>query len=424
MVAHAAPLAFTSATVGLRGFQRPARFECDGVIDGSHHSKVVYCVRYTSTRVRFTWHLHAVASPPMLATLRNLASAARATLTARGAQAVSKPARQMSQLKVGIVGAGAVGTYFGVRLAELGHDVRFVISPGEAAPETLRVQSWQGSFELTAPHYVATASELAADGEALDWVLVGLKAMALDGDGAKQMARLVGPAVSDGTRAQLLMNGLGAEELAAECFGADCVHGGLVYGGFGRLAPDRVLHEGVPTELRGGSFIDCPAEIAAAKRLWGPADGGAPPPGAIAYVPQPCLRLAQWSKLAWNIPFNGATVAAGGSNVGTLWRSPDGRAAAIGLMREVVRAANADLEANGAAPRLDEEATIDTLCAITETMAEQDYVPSTTKDFLNGNRMEVDAIFKEPLRRAAKHGVDTPRLHTLAALLDLINEKQ
>ena len=31
----------------------------------------------------------------------------------------------MRPLKVGFVGAGAVGTYFGVRLAELGHDVRF-----------------------------------------------------------------------------------------------------------------------------------------------------------------------------------------------------------------------------------------------------------------------------------------------------------
>ena len=101
-----------------------------------------------------------------------------------------------------------------------------------------------------------------------------------------------------------------------------------------------------------------------------------------------------------------------------------GKAAAIGLMREVIRAANADLAHAGAEPRLDEEATVDALCAITDKMAEQDYVPSTTCDFLSGNRMEVEAIFKEPLRRATKLGVDAPRLHMLAALLDIINEKQ
>ena len=327
------------------------------------------------------------------------------------------------QLKVGIVGAGAVGTYFGVRLAELGHDVRFLLNPGEAPPKALTVNSWQGDFELDAPTYASSPGELAAAGEALDWVLVGLKSTALDGDGAGQMARLVGPAVGDGTRVQLLMNGLGAEELAADAFGASKIHGGLVYGGFGRPAPDAVLHEGMATELRGGSFVDDPAEIAAAERLWSPAAGGATPPGAIVYAPQPCLRLAQWSKLAWNIPFNGATVCSN-SNVGTLWRSDGGKAAAIGLMREVIRAANADLAHAGAEPRLDEEATVDALCAITDKMAEQDYVPSTTCDFLSGNRMEVEAIFKEPLRRATKLGVDAPRLHMLAALLDIINEKQ
>ena len=87
------------------------------------------------------------------------------------------------QLKVGIVGAGAVGTYFGVRLAELGHDVRFLLNPGEAPPKALTVNSWQGDFELDAPTYASSPGELAAAGEALDWVLVGLKSTALDGAG-------------------------------------------------------------------------------------------------------------------------------------------------------------------------------------------------------------------------------------------------
>ena len=33
-----------------------------------------------------------------------------------------------------IIGAGAVGTYFGVRLAALGHDVRFLVRKRPAAP--------------------------------------------------------------------------------------------------------------------------------------------------------------------------------------------------------------------------------------------------------------------------------------------------
>ncbi len=329
------------------------------------------------------------------------------------------------QLKVGIVGSGAVGTYFGVRLAELGHDVRFLAMErdfGGTVPESLRVTSWQGDAELAAPTVARTPEALVGDGEALDWVLVALKGTAFEGDGLGAMRTLVGPCVGGPTRVQLLMNGLGAEELAAEAFGAEKVHGGLVYGGFSRAGPTEVLHEGVPTELRAGSFVDSPAEIDAAVRLWSPADpGAAAPPGAVTYAPQPCLRLAQWSKLAWNIPFNGLTVAAGGADVGALWNDADGKAASVGLMREIIRAANADLERAGAAPRLDEDATVQALSDITDKMASQSYVPSTTKDFIAGNRMEIGAIFQEPLRRALALGVDAPRLHTLTALLGVIN---
>jgi len=77
------------------------------------------------------------------------------------------------------------------------------------------------------------------------------------------------------------------------------------------------------------------------------------PAGAVAYVPQPCLRAAQWGKLAWNAPFNGCTVLAGGADVGKLWGDAEGKATAVAIMREVIRAANADLAAHGAAPRLD-----------------------------------------------------------------------
>ena len=105
------------------------------------------------------------------------------------------------------------------------------------------------------------------------------------------------------------------------------VHGGLVYGGLSRKGHD-VAHAGVPCAIHGGSFVDDEAELAAAERLWAPVDREKPK-GAVAYVPQPCLLLAQWSKLAWNVPFNGCTVLAAGADVGALWRDAAGRDAAF-----------------------------------------------------------------------------------------------
>ena len=194
-----------------------------------------------------------------------------------------------------------------------------------------------------------------------------------------------------------------------------------MYGGLARDGGGGASHDGVPCELRGGSFVDDPGELEAAARLWAPVGGRARPPGAIVYAPQPCLRLAQWAKLAWNAPFNGFTVAAGGTDVGAVWRDPAGRAACVAIMREILRAANADLAAAGAAPRLDEDATVAELSKITDAMAAKSYVPSTTKDFIAGNRMEIASIFEEPLRRATALGVDAPALSQLAALLGLLN---
>ena len=333
-----------------------------------------------------------------------------------GARRLASTSAKMRPLKVGVVGAGAVGTYFGVRLAELGHDVRFLVRKRHDAPERLGVTSWQGDFVLEHPTIVRDASEL---GDDLDWVLVGLKSTALEQENV--LRDLLEPCVSGTTRVQLLMNGLGAEEKAAEIVDARRVHGGLVYGGLSRRGFD-VNHAGVPCAIHGGSFVDDEAELAAAERLWTPVDREKPK-GAVAYVPQPCLLLAQWSKLAWNVPFNGCTVLAAGADVGALWRDAAGREAAVAVMREVCRAANADLAARGSEASLDEEAVVARLSAVTDDMAEVNYVPSTTKDFREGRRMEVEAIFGEPLRRARAHGVATPRLEAMAALLRVANDR-
>ena len=256
----------------------------------------------------------------------------------------------MRPLKVGVVGAGAVGTYFGVRLAELGHDVRFLVRKRHDAPKKLGVTSWQGDFVLEGPTIVREASEL---GDDLDWVLVGLKSTALEQENV--LRDLLEPCVAPNTRVQLLMNGLGAEEKAAEIVDARRVHGGLVYGGL----------SGKATTSRTPA---CPAPSTAARLLTmrrssRPRSGSgrrsieknqrAPWPtcpspvyswrSGQARVERALQRLhgARGRRRRWGI------VARRG-----------GRDAAVAVMREVCRAANADLAARGANAALDEEAVV------------------------------------------------------------------
>ena len=133
----------------------------------------------------------------------------------------------------------------------------------------------------------------------------------------------------------------------------------------------------------------------------------------------PCLLAARWGKLAWNIPFNGLTVTAGGVTTDLVLGMPGLREAAHAVMREVVAAGNADLAAHGLAARLDEAALVTDLIGRTDVMAA--YRPSTMVDFVEGLPMEVDAMFVEPLRRARTLDVPTPYLALITAQMQSLD---
>ena len=120
-----------------------------------------------------------------------------------------------------VVGAGALGGYFGGRLLEAGKDVTFLLRPGRAKTiqaTGLVVKSRFGDLALTAPPFV-----LADDiGGPFDVVIVGCKAYDL----AETMASFA-PAVGPGTAILPLLNGMRHLDELTRRFGAERVLGGL-----------------------------------------------------------------------------------------------------------------------------------------------------------------------------------------------------
>ena len=123
---------------------------------------------------------------------------------------------------VAVIGAGAVGSYYGARLAQAGHDVRFLLRRDydAVAERGLRIESHHGDFALERP---AIARDPAAIGP-VDWVLCGLKTTALD-----DAATLIRPCLAPETRVLAIMNGLGIEERLAASLGTERVFGGLAF---------------------------------------------------------------------------------------------------------------------------------------------------------------------------------------------------
>ncbi len=310
----------------------------------------------------------------------------------------------MNRLRsIAVIGSGAIGGYYGGRLAEAGHDVRFLMRRDYQAVRAggLKVTSPDGDFALDNLKIALKSQEIGQ----MDWVLCAIKATSID-----DALELVRPCVTANTRILVLMNGLGLEERFAEWFGSERIFGGMAFTCINRGKPGYVHHLAYgPVTI--GHYHNDSIELEVALEIWAKSK--------VKITTSSSLLRARWEKLCWNIPFNGLTVMAGGITTDQIVGKPDMRYAAHTLMEEVIAAGNADLSAHTEQERIDSVAVIDRMFGLTDTMGA--YRPSTMIDFVEGRPMEVEAIFGEPLRRAQLHSVDTPQLALLTALLRALN---
>lgn len=297
---------------------------------------------------------------------------------------------------VAIVGSGAIGLYYGGRLAQAGENVKFLLRSDydTIAKDGLEVKSVHGDFHLPSVQAYRSAAEIGP----VDLVIIAWKATAND-----QLASVLPPLLHAGTRVLTLQNGLGNCEQIAAIAGANKVLGGLCFVCINRLSPGSVHHSagGRVTIGQWGEGDDgCVAEVE--KRFQA---------AKIQAVAVENLEKSQWEKLVWNIPFNGLSVAEGGVTTDVLL-APSGKEAELReLMREVISAARAQgLE-------LADE-LIDFNIDRTRPMGP--YRTSSMIDFVEGREVEIGPIWEEPLRRATAAGVPMPRT---TELLRRIREK-
>ena len=303
-----------------------------------------------------------------------------------------------SQFKtIAVVGAGALGLYYGGRLARAGGDgVVSFLARGDL--EVLRergvtVKAPDGEFTVGADNVkiAATPEEIGP----VDLVIVTLKATANG-----ELSKLLPPLLHERTVVLNLQNGLGVDEQVAAVAGAERTVGGLCFVCVNRVAPGTaectMAGHVVAGEFSGASQ----ARTRALEELFVKA-------GVKMSVSESLLEV-RWRKLVWNVPFNGLAVAGGGITTDVILQSAEMEAEVWALMREVQAAA----AAYGVV--IPEEFVVD---QVERTRPMGPYKPSTMIDFVDGKPLEVEPIWGEPLRRAKAKGVSTPRLEALYARL-------
>ncbi len=302
--------------------------------------------------------------------------------------------------RIAILGAGALGLYYGGRLALAGNEVHFIARGDYPATKSSGIVLREG-MEVTRifPAHVHTAPEAIGP---VDLVLITLKTTA-----NAELPRLLPPLLHERTRVATLQNGLGNEDLLARLMSPDNVCGGLCYIAIMREAPGEVrcFQRGFLT--LGAYRRPADARICALAALFQRAgiDGRAVDD----------LENARWRKLVWNIPFNGLSIAAGGVATDVICASPALTAEAHALMAEI-------REAAGALGHVIPQEFARKQYDMTPSMGP--YRPSSLVDYLAKRAVEVEPIWGEPLRRAQAAGVSVPRMALLYALIRQLVDSQ
>ena len=299
-------------------------------------------------------------------------------------------------MRIGVIGAGALGLYYGALLQRGGHDVRFLMRRDFQAVSNqgLKVTSPKGDFHLAKVRACSHSREIGP----VDLVLVGLKAYAND-----QLVALVQPLVTQATTILNLQNGLGNEEVLATTFDRQQIVGGVAFLCCNRGDPGTVHHL-AQGSIRIAEFVGEPGtrleQLAATFSRAG--------------IPcEACADLARirWEKLVWNIPFNGLC-ALTGLPTDRLLACAETRQLIAELMQEVIDAANRQ---NLSQP-IEAPGFIERMLQVTAGMGA--YRPSMMIDRLNHQPLELEAIYQVPLQRAAAAGTPMTRVAMLHALLE------
>ena len=196
-------------------------------------------------------------------------------------------------MKYGVIGTGAIGGYYGAKLAHAGQELHFLFhSDYEYVKQHgLQVDSCDGSFHLDA----VNAYQHTEDMPKCDVVLVCLKSV-----NNGKLQSLLPPLLHDKTLVVLIQNGIGVEEDVQKMFPDVQLAAGLAFICSAKTEPGVVNHQCYGSiNLANYSCKDEALMQAVVDEF---RQAGIET-GLVEY------NEARWKKAVWNMPFNGMTVA-------------------------------------------------------------------------------------------------------------------
>lgn len=290
-------------------------------------------------------------------------------------------------MRIAIFGTGAVGGYFGGRLAEAGEDVVF-IARGEhlhtIRRHGLKVDSIKGDFIIEP----AQATDDPKNVGSVDAILVGVKAWQVS-EAAKSMLPMIGPE----TFVIPLQNGVEAPSQLVAVLGDEHVLGGLCGLISYVVEPGRIRHAGADPFIRFGELDNQPSERSEKlRKAFDRAKG-------VTVQITSDIQAALWQKFMFVTAWSGLG-AVTRSPVGIFRSLPETRQLLIQIMKEIYNVAQA-------------RDIILPKDVIDKTVNFFDGLPpegtaSMQRDIINGLPSELDVQNGAVVRLGQDVGIDTP----------------
>jgi 2-dehydropantoate 2-reductase len=301
-------------------------------------------------------------------------------------------------MRIAVMAAGAVGGYFGARLAAAGHDVFFIARGAHLAAlksNGLKIESVHGDLHLPKPNVTDDPASVGA----VDMVLFAVKLWDTE-KAAEQTKPLVGP----DTRVITLQNGIDSVERVAPILGAEQTIGGAAYIATTIAAPGFIKQTSSFAMMRCGR-----ADKRADAQLQAFVDAGLAAKIDVAIAPDITREL--WQKFTFLTAMAGATAALR-SAIGPIMADQELRAFFRSLMEEVFAIA----KAKGVA--LD-PAVIEERMNFVQTKAEPTMKASMAHDLERGNRLELDWLNGKVRELGRAFNIPTPAHDTVYTVLKL-----
>ena len=298
-------------------------------------------------------------------------------------------------MKIAVMAAGAVGGYFGARLAAAGHDVTFIargVHRDAIQRDGLKVESTLGNLHLKDAKVTDNPAEVGP----VDLVLFAVKLW--DTEAAGERMR---PLVGANTRAITLQNGVDSVERLAPIIGDAAAIGGATYVVSNIAAPGVIRHTGAIARIRCGRLDRRPdavlaryvEEMMAAK---------------IDVTLAEDMWLDLWKKFALLTGTSGAT-ASTRQPLGVIRDDADMRVLLQRLLQETTTVGRA-----AGVPFADDfTAELDrSIATFPPTMR-----ASMANDLEGGNRLELDWLAGKVVALGRKYSIATPTQEAVYAIL-------